>query len=235
MDLPVDQQRAEPVQPNSRDHATQLEARALADPTRLRILRHLTEAARPVDIEELTRVAEVHHNAVRSHLHRLVEAGLAVESVQRRIGRGRPRLQYTAGATASQRLRGVTGYEELARSLSRTIVGHRSPREQGAADGAAIAANLAPELTDDPVAAIEHWARAQGFAPRVEADPDDPAVVDVHIHACPYADVAKESPEVVCALHLGMAEGLAIATGGRVEGLEVRDPVQAGCVLRVRR
>lgn len=235
MDTHAEAEHPRDARHRASDDATHLEARALADPTRLRILRHLVESGGAVDIEELTRVADVHHNAVRAHLHRLVEAGLAVESVQRRVGRGRPRLQYTAGATASQRLRGVTGYEELARSLGRTIVAGRTPREQGAADGAAIAAGLTPEIAGDPVGAIEHWARAHGFAPRVEEDPNDPTLVAVHINACPYADVAMESPEVVCSLHLGMAEGLAIATGGRIEGLQVSDPRRAGCVLHLRR
>lgn len=214
---------------------TRVEARALADATRLRILRHLVEAGHPVDIEELTRVADVHHNAVRSHLHRLVAAGLAVEGVQRRTGRGRPRLQYTADPTAVQRLGGGAGHEQLARALSRTLAEGRSPREQGIVEGAAVAATLSPGLGLDPVAAIERWARGQGVSVRATQDPRDASIVTLQLDRCPYAEVAAESPEVVCALHLGTAEGLVEATGGRIDGLEPADPLRGGCALRVRR
>jgi predicted ArsR family transcriptional regulator len=77
------------------DDLLQRQARALGEPTRHRIFGHLVSVGRPAGVAELTEVTGLHHNAVRQHLAKLVEAELVVESTERPMGRGRPRLAYT--------------------------------------------------------------------------------------------------------------------------------------------
>ena len=53
--------------------------------------------------------------------------------------------------------------------------------------------------------------------------------------ACPYADVVRENPAVVCTLHKGIVGGVLehLGTGGRVTRFEPRDPDEAGCIIEV--
>ena len=60
---------------------------ALGDPTRHSIFRYVAAKRRPVDVAELTAHVGLHHNAVRQHLARLVDAGLVEEPrPRRRVG-----------------------------------------------------------------------------------------------------------------------------------------------------
>jgi predicted ArsR family transcriptional regulator len=58
--------------------------------------------------------------------------------------------------------------------------------------------------------------------------------VEVVLHACPYESTALTDPTTVCALHLGMAEGLAEGTDTAVTDLVPHDPRRAGCRLLLR-
>jgi DNA-binding transcriptional ArsR family regulator len=93
--------------------ALQQQARALGDPTRHAIFRYLVDAGRAVDVAELTAHFGLNHNAIRQHLAKLVDAGLAVEETVRRRGPGRPRLAYRPHPATDSRW-GVAGpYERL--------------------------------------------------------------------------------------------------------------------------
>jgi hypothetical protein len=48
---------------------------------------------------------------------------------------------------------------------------------------------------------------------------------------------AAAAPDIICELHLGLAEGIAEAAGDNLEvkGLIARDPRRAGCRLMLRR
>ncbi|HEX6382012.1 MAG TPA: transcriptional regulator, partial [Acidimicrobiia bacterium] len=61
--------------------------------------------------------------------------------------------------------------------------------------------------------------------------------VDLVLDHCPFQVTATTAPEIVCQLHLGLAEGIAEATGGSVEVTELiaRDPRRAGCRLKLTR
>ena len=60
-------------------------------------------------------------------------------------------------------------------------------------------------------------------------------VVEIVLGECPFASAVLVSPDTVCGVHLGLAEGAAEAIGGiEVESLSPRDPRTAHCVLRCR-
>ena len=81
----------------------QQQARALGDPTRHEVFRYLVDAARPVDVPELTEHFGLNHNAIRQHLAKLVDADLVIEGTAPSAGRGRPRLRYTPDPAADGR------------------------------------------------------------------------------------------------------------------------------------
>jgi predicted ArsR family transcriptional regulator len=213
-------------------HTLQQQARALGDPSRHAIFRYVVEAGAPVGVAELTEHLGLHHNAVRQHLSKLVDAGLLVPGTMPPTGRGRPRLCYHPAPSVDSRW-GVQGpYERLSLLLSEmvrsgesaVVVGHRAGATAHVAAGTAAA---------DPVEALRAEMDRQGFAPRVS---EHDGVVELTLDNCPFATTAAADPGTVCNLHLGIARGVADATGGLVvDELEPHDPHQAGCRLRCRR
>ena len=208
------------------------QAKALGDPTRHAIFRAVVDNDGPVDVAGLTARFGLNHNAIRQHLNKLCAAGLLIEEVAPPSGPGRPRLQYRPALAANEDWGIPSPYEELSMMLVRVLVSGRSPREVGVEAGRRMAAEL-PE-TADPVDRIEINAARQGFEPcRVERR----SSVDLVLGRCPYQAPATAAPDIICQLHLGMAEGIAQATGDSLEvtGLIVRDPLRAGCRLMLSR
>jgi predicted ArsR family transcriptional regulator len=205
----------------------QQQARALGDPTRHAIFRHIAEADGPVGVAELTEHFSFNHNAIRQHLAKLLSAGLVVESRAAGTGRGRPRLLYEVDPS-SEGAWGTTGpYERLSRLLVEVIRTGRSPEEVGrrAADELRRA-SPSGDLLADVTAAMAR----QGFEPEVQATASG---ADVILHTCPFESSALTDRSTVCAIHLGLAEGLLADSGGSVEELVAKDPRRAGCVLRI--
>jgi hypothetical protein len=60
--------------------------------------------------------------------------------------------------------------------------------------------------------------------------------VEIVLQACPFESAALADPDSVCALHLGIAEGVADLTGDRVivDELVPHDARRANCRLRLR-
>lgn len=212
-----------------RDSATRLQtqARALGDPTRHSVFRHIADARGPVDIAELTEHFGLNHNAIRQHLAKLVDAELVFEAKAPAAGRGRPRLVYTTGPAAEGRW-GTTGpYERLSRLLVEIIRTGRGPEEVGrrASDQFRVPAPSG-DVTADIAGAMER----QGFDPEVRPGRRGPEIV---LHTCPFASAAVDDRATVCSLHLGLAEGLAEGSDISVEELVAYDPRRAECLLRL--
>jgi predicted ArsR family transcriptional regulator len=207
----------------------QAQARAIGDPTRHAIFRHVADAPAPVTVSELTDRFELNHNAVRQHLAKLVAARLLIEERAAPSGPGRPRLVYSVDPTAESRW-GVTGpYERLSLLLTEVIRSGDTPVEVGRRAGHDDAADLAE---GDPRAALMDVAARGGFEPTLEQRGDE---VEVLLHSCPFAAAALADPDIVCELHHGIAIGVAEAIGGlTVDGLDRNDPRRAPCRFRAR-
>lgn len=205
----------------------QLQARALGDPTRHELFRYIADAGRPVDVAELTKHLGLHHNAIRQHLAKLVEAALVTESTAPTVGRGRPRLCYTLDPTAESRW-GVTGpYERLTLLLTEIIrsgdsaidVGRRAAQQE--LDGGRIFA--------DPVDGLVDVMARRGFEPTLKRRGKK---ADIVLAACPFETTALVDPDTVCGLHLGLAFGSADSLDGLVvDELIPNDPRKGSCRL----
>ena len=109
----------------------QEQAKALGDPTRHAIFRHISQAGRAVGVAELIDQFPFNHNAIRQHLAKLVAAGLVVETTAPAAGRGRPRLVYEVNPAVEGQW-GTTGpYERLSRLLVEVIRTGLGPEEVG--------------------------------------------------------------------------------------------------------
>ncbi len=208
----------------------QEQARALGHPTRHQIFRYAAEAARPVDVAELTSHVGLNHNAIRQHLAKLVDAGLLIERRQPSGRPGRPRLVYEVDLVDGGRW-GVSGpYERLSLLLAEVIRTGETPVEVGRRAGRGPA--FAPISGAGTTAGVVESMARQGFEPAVEDHGDH---IDIVLRTCPFRSTALADPDTVCSLHLGIAEGLADAVpGADVEELIARDPLLAHCVLRLR-
>lgn len=208
----------------------QTQAKALGDPTRHRIFEYLTEADSPIGVAELTDFLGLNHNAIRQHLAKLVDAHLVVESTAAPTGRGRPRLEYSIDPSAESRW-GVTGpYERLSMMLAEIMRSGDTPVEVGRRT--ARRERMHSVGTADPVDAIVDQMARQGFEPTVRRNGD---VVQLTLHECPFGSAVATSPDTICELHLGLAQGAAEAIGGiTVEELVPRDPFSASCRIRCR-
>ena len=107
------------------------QSRALGDRTRHELFRYISDAKRPVEVAELTKHLGLHHNAIRQHLAKLVDANLVSEASVPSTGRGRPRLCYIIDPSAESKW-GVTGpYERLTLLFSEIIKSGDIPVEVG--------------------------------------------------------------------------------------------------------
>ncbi|HEU5002347.1 MAG TPA: hypothetical protein VFW71_06155 [Actinomycetota bacterium] len=213
------------------DDELQREARALGDPTRHRLFRYIADAPGLVDVAELTAFVRLNHNAVRQHLAVLKDVGLVLEEIEDRSRPGRPRLLYRLHPEAAGRWGTPGPYAWLASLLSDAIRRGQDPRQVGRQDGHRRAAEFAG--SGERVDLLEAEVARRGFRPtRIERG----RRIEFVLGRCPFADVADSSPDTVCQLHLGLAEGLAEGLGGlEVERLIAKDPHRAGCRLVVRR
>jgi predicted ArsR family transcriptional regulator len=205
----------------------QEQARALGDPTRHAIFRHIAQADRPVGIAELNESFHFNHNAIRQHLAKLVGAGLVIEGRASATGPGRPRLVYEITPGVEGRW-GATGpYERLSRLLVEIIRTGLEPEEVGRRAAEQFRVDTP---SGDIVADISAAMARQGFEPDVRTMRRGAEIV---LHSCPFESAALADRPTVCALHLGIAQGLTDDTAVVTE-LVAYDPRQAGCRVRIR-
>jgi predicted ArsR family transcriptional regulator len=206
----------------------QEQARALGDPTRHAIFARLAAAGRPLGVAELNEHFALNHNAIRQHLAKLVAAGLVVEAKAGRTGPGRPRLVYTLSQSVEGRW-GTTGpYERLSHLLAEVISTGLDPEGVGrrAADRFRV-----PSPSGDAVTDLAAAMARQGFEPEVRGTRTGTEVI---LHQCPFVSTALAHRETVCALHLGIAQGLVDGTDLVVRELVANDPRTADCRIRLR-
>ena len=190
------------------DLATAATHRALASPTRARLLDVLRGADEPLDVRALAAALDLHVSTVRSHLEVLEEAGLVVSRPEPRHRPGRPRRLYEAAPTDT--VADGSGYRFLASALSSTLK-EVSDDPVGAATAAGVAWGRylverpqpgrtleVAEALDRVTAMLDRF----GFGPEL-----DEGGGRVLLHRCPFLEVAREHQDIVCSFHLGLLHG----------------------------
>lgn len=156
----------------------------------------------------------LHVNTVRFHLDALTEAGLASRTTEQRGGPGRPTVIYQAVAGL-----GNNHYQDLATALVRHMVDSLDdPSDEAHAAGRAWGEGLREQAREGAATPLEGLVAGMttlGYQPEFEAEP----APQLAVVPCPFMDLSEDRPEVVCQLHLGLAEGLL----GPDSGWEVTD------------
>jgi predicted ArsR family transcriptional regulator len=183
----------------------------LAVPARVRILDRLRAAGAPMDAQAVADAEGMHVTTARFHLDALIGAGLARSEPYRQGGRGRPRTRYAASAQAEEP--GDEPYRELADLLAAhfadTPAGRADRAELAGRDWAARRLAGMPSRAHSPASArqvVTGLFAEMGFDP--EPDPDPEAGDRLLLHGCPFRDIARAHPDVVCAAHQGLLRGM---------------------------
>jgi predicted ArsR family transcriptional regulator len=184
-----------------------------------RVLSTLHDAGRALTLSELQDATGLHPNTLRGHLDALVAAGSASRIASRSGGRGRPAWAYLAREPE---------YAALAMALASGL----DSGEGRTLDPAAVRGGRAwGERLRDQLGAVEDGRERvllalthTGFAPELTPGQDGDQVT---LNACPLLEAARSHPAVVCAVHLGLVEGV---LGQEGAGLRPR-PDTLGCVV----
>lgn len=177
--------------------------------SRTNVLDMLRSAEGPLGVRDVAQRMGLHQNTARFHLEALVEAGLATREAEDRETPGRPRIGYraVAGGPAGQRR-----YRLLAEMLTTLIAGTlpepvRAAEEAGREWGAYLTEPPSPYEPLTATAAIAKLIAIKelGFAPQ----PEDGSgrQYRLGLRQCPFREVARRHPDVICSLHLGMMRG----------------------------
>jgi predicted ArsR family transcriptional regulator len=206
-------------------------------PARARVLEWLQQRLSPVRAEDAAAAFGQHVNTVRGHLDQLVDHGLAVRSLERGPGPGRPSWHYRAHPEYREADPRVREYGALAGALARHI------------------ARTSTSPVDDSYAAGEEWGRELVSSSKVGSGSAAAArrevvqILDdlgfapvatsrnttVRLTRCPLLDVAEQYPEVVCNVHRGLVAGALDELGDRpheVSLLPFAEP--DACLLHLR-
>jgi predicted ArsR family transcriptional regulator len=220
--------------------------RVLGDNTRYAIYLELARSPRPLGTAEIAEMLGLHPNTVRPHLDRMREVGLLEVSTDARGEVGRPQHRYALVPDAPSLGLEPPTMPVLARmalTLARQLGANPNDAAAvGRTEGAARAARYAdaPSALEALVADLDRL----GFDPVVTepdagaapADDDDPVTAVVAFANCPFADLARTNPDLVCGLHRGLVAGF-VAQMGDAEVAEFcslvhRTPCQVSIVSR---
>jgi predicted ArsR family transcriptional regulator len=203
---------------------------------RAAVLDVLAAQPEPCSVSSVAAALDQHANTVREHLEGLVEAGLATSENAPAHGRGRPARLYTP-VTESPTTAGAAEYAGLASALAAQIARSSiDPVGDALAAGRAWGADLVADSTlpsgDAETARREVVALLDrlGFAPQADDD-----AASVALTRCPLLEAAYRNPEVVCSVHLGLAQGALERLGAPPEGTSLLPFAEPGaCRLHLR-
>jgi predicted ArsR family transcriptional regulator len=186
---------------------------ALGDPTRFAIYRQVISARDPLSATEIAEVIGLHRTVARSHLEKLVQAGLLRSGTRRKAGGGRPAKTYSLSEDRLEIQLPPRAYETLSLLLVRLLSRFNGQatdlaRETGWEYGRELAASLPrqpgsnrPEFEVILAALVE-----RGCSPSVVER--TPRRIVLEVNNCLYQEMAGLSPELVCALSIGTICGL---------------------------
>jgi predicted ArsR family transcriptional regulator len=168
------------------------------------VLDVLLAADRPLPLARLSTETGLHANTLRGHLDALAEHGLARRERAEPTGRGRPGWLWSAARIAPGEYAGLA--TALARTLHRTSADPAGDAvEAGRAWGHELAAAGPAAGADVPGRTrVRDLLAGLGFGPE-RAHPDSDTTL--RLTRCPLLDAARELPEVVCNVHLGLVGG----------------------------
>ena len=176
---------------------------------RTHIIKLLRDAKEPLTVEEVAKKVGLPANTTRFHLEALVDSGLATRETQSRSTPGRPKVAYL-GTLPNQTHEREQGYRLLAEFMSAAIARRNENAGEwmyqvGLEWGRYISCHPDDREADEAgiLDALVEKLDALWFAPEMVGK-DLPMLI---LHNCPFMDLTRRYPQVVCQLHAGMING----------------------------
>lgn len=194
----------------------------------------------PCTVSSLAMRTGQHENTIREHLDALVLDDLAIKYQSVEHMRGRPAWFYRIPDRSDQS--GIGEYADLASALAGAIA-RRSAHPVKDAIDAGMA--WAPELVRNSHLNMNGTAKKNGisnrrnvvsvlnhlgFAPKQNVD-----FTRIKLTQCPLLDAARQNPEIICNVHLGIIRGALGEFGAtNTDGVELAPFSQVGaCLLKL--
>ncbi|QDP97401.1 helix-turn-helix domain-containing protein [Microlunatus elymi] len=183
------------------------------------VLAVLNQADEPIGVTEIADRLGIHHNTVRFHLKALVEQRRAEQVAMPAQRPGRPAIGFRS--VAGMDPEGTRHYRILAEILIKELSGHRDARARALAAGRAFGRGLVADgpgsATGDSSTGVGRRSDRRSLATLVQALDDlgfQPALAGrrpdrrIELRHCPFLELAHEDARVVCAIHLGLMQGV---------------------------
>ncbi len=205
------------------EHIAQVST-ALADPTRRGIMEYLLFSDSPLSVQEVAEHFGLHANAARMHLDKLARGGL-LRIVRRRGERGgRPANLYGVSGEDWELNLPPRMYKLLADVLARGISGcgekvtSRIGEEafiRGREEAAAGSSTLArlPLEADMRNVAQAWWEEIARRGHKAELSTREDGLVEMRFLTCPFGELSRNHPGLVCDIHRRLEEGLLSLAG----------------------
>jgi predicted ArsR family transcriptional regulator len=207
---------------------------------RRRVLHQLRVYGRAASAVEVGEPLGLHPNTARFHLDALVDAGLAERSTEGRATPGRPKVLYAVppGNVAEE-----DGYRVLAEILTGALE-HAATTPGAAAEAAGVergrvlaGEQVGPRPTRVTAAsAADVVVEGLGRLGFESSSVPTRAGRRIDIVPCPYLDLARSRPDVVCAVQRGLMQGVLDELGAPIEVDRLEPFAEPGrCVAHLRR
>ncbi len=167
------------------------------------VLTLLRDTDAPMSIAAIAEKLDVHVNTVRFHLDALLEQ----EQIRRVTGArdkpGRPPQLFAA--VRGMDPGGPRHYRLLAEALAESVASQApgaGTGEAGRKMGAQLAASRSDAADGTAVEKLVDLLDDLGFAPEADA-----VGSEISLRHCPFLEIARVRPEVICPIHLGLMQG----------------------------
>jgi predicted ArsR family transcriptional regulator len=189
------------------------DAQVLADERRRAVYLYVSRSRSPVTVNEIAEAFEIHRNAAKHHLDRLLDAGLLRAEFKRVNGRrgpgaGRPSKLYSSTDVEISFSLPERHYDLLAHLLLQAMTQGDDLETTGARFGRQLAA---AKRTDEPGLAVADGVRSvlDGLGFQASVDTDGDGHVWITTENCPFGWVAVEASDgQVCRLDRAIIAGV---------------------------
>ncbi|MCV7257495.1 helix-turn-helix transcriptional regulator [Mycobacterium shimoidei] len=201
---------------------------SLDDPARRRLYEYVASRDKPVARDEAATAVGISRTLAAYHLDKLADAGILAVSYARPPGRsgpgaGRPTKRYTRTQQELSASVPPRNYGLLARLLAQAVTADTS----GAVASAVAAAARKAGRTSAGDGGVIDSLCGSGY------EPARTAAGDIELRNCPFHQLMREYPELVCGLNLELIQGMLEARGER-PSRAVLAPREDRCCVVVR-
>lgn len=192
---------------------------ALRSPARRRVADALAEVDEGLDAHQIAKVVDLHVTTVRWHLERLEAAGHVQSRAERAGNAGRPRKVYTLVTVLDKpdAERDRRSLELLSGLLTQMVSGSNTRAISAEEAGERWAQQHANSSSSgDPARTPGEWIskiggltdvlNEWGYTPAISTNGDGQRA-DIRLAHCPFRELARENPAVVCGIHRGLIRG----------------------------